>query len=146
MKSELWVSMSEMRTDKGVAEIFITAVWRRPRPSLQSVRIRINRCTIFESNFICPSFSPWVPSRIPFYCGQQASSGGKKDPTRHTKRLIFDLRFCPRSPAYINRVGASSRLCQKYCSWLKECAILCDTIEWRVLSCASERKSAQDCP
>jgi hypothetical protein len=82
---------------KRIPEIFLTAVCRRPRSSLQRVRIRINRCTIFESNFICPSFSPVCRPEFRFTVDSKRRPGGKKDPTRHTKRLIFDLRFCPRS-------------------------------------------------
>jgi hypothetical protein len=62
---------------------------------------------------------------------------GKKDPTRYTRRLIFDLRFCPRS-LRIPIVWARQADLPKYCSWLKECAILCDRVERRVLSCAAK--------
>jgi hypothetical protein len=38
------------------------------------------------------------PSAAPdfFSCGQKNIDRRKRNPTRHTKRLIFNLRFCPR--------------------------------------------------
>jgi hypothetical protein len=44
-----------------------------------------------------PPFPPGCRPEFRFTVDSKRRPGGKKDPTRHTKRLIFDLRFCPRS-------------------------------------------------